>query len=247
MKTEAAALTHQGRRANNEDAFCSESELGLFAVADGVGGYEGGEVASRLAIDTLVGFFRRNAQDPEATWPYRLERHLTFVENMLHVAARLAHQAICTRKEGVLASMGSTLAAVTVHKGEAVLGHVGDSRVYRLRTGHLEQLTRDHSLYEQMRASGGVEGPKSEFPFRNVITRALGMPGDATLELRREQLMPGDVFLICSDGLSEPVGEAEIAAALESSTVQASCEHLVRRAYDAGGRDNITAVVVRVS
>jgi serine/threonine protein phosphatase PrpC len=245
LHIEHAALTYVGRRSNNEDNFCAEPKLGLFAVADGMGGYEGGEVASRLTVESLVNFFRREIDDGECTWPYGLDRSLSLGENRLQVAVRLAHGEVAAKKTGVLAQMGSTVAALTISGGDAVIGHVGDSRVYRLRNGSLEQLTRDHSLYAEMVAAGAIVPSKEECGFGNVITRALGMESGARADLRREALSRGDVFLLCTDGLTEKLPEARIAELLQRPAREA-CARLVEEAYQSGGRDNITVVVVAV-
>ncbi len=247
LRIEYAARTHKGRRENNEDACCAEPALGLYAVADGMGGYEGGEVASRLVIGTMTEFFRKNSDDGESTWPFGMERDRDFLENLLAVAVKTANREVIARKKGPLAQMGSTVAALAVRGAEVVVAHVGDSRVYRLRDGALAQLTRDHSFYEEMRAARGAEmGPKSEFPYANVITRAVGMP-DARPDLLRDALRAGDTYLLCTDGLVEKVDEATIAKVLAEAAPDEACRALVEAAYARGGRDNITAVVVRVT
>ena len=247
IRIEYAARTHKGRRENNEDAFGAEPALGLYAVADGMGGYEGGEVASRLVIGAMTEFFRKNSDDRESTWPFGMEPDRDFLENMLAVAVKTANREVIARKKGPLAQMGSTVAAIAVRGAEVVVGHVGDSRVYRLRDGALAQITRDHSFYEEMRAvRGGEIGPKSEFPYANVITRAVGMP-DAQPDLLRDALRAGDTYLLCTDGLVEKVDEAMIAGVLASAAPEEACRALVEAAYARGGRDNITAIVVRAS
>jgi serine/threonine protein phosphatase PrpC len=242
---EHAALSHVGRRPNNEDNFCAEPKLGLFAVADGMGGYEGGEVASRLAVEALVCFFRREIEDGESTWPFGVDRKLSLAENRLKVAVRLAHAEVHAKKIGNLAMMGSTVAAMAIAGEDAVIGHVGDSRVYRWRAGTLEQLTRDHSLWAELQASGAQVPSKEECGFGNVITRALGMENAPLADLRRESLLAGDVFLLCTDGLTEKLGEPRIAELLRRRPGEA-VRALVDEAYAAGGRDNITCVVVAV-
>lgn len=243
---ECAARTFTGRRSNNEDAFCAEPALGLFAVADGMGGYEGGEVASGLAITAMQGFYKRLARDDNATWPFGLDPRLGLDENTLAVAMRVADAEVSSQKRGRLASMGSTVAAVAVRDGRAVIGHVGDSRVYRLREGALTQLTRDHSLYEEMRATGMELPPRERFPHANVITRALGMCNRQGPDVSAAALRAGDVFLLCTDGLIETLDEARIRDVLASSDPEAACEDLVTEAFERGARDNITAVVLRV-
>lgn len=245
MQLSSVALTHPGRRPSNQDAWCMAPALGLFVVADGMGGYEGGEVASRIAVETIDAFFQRNAEDPEATWPWSLARELSFPENLVRVAVRLAHQEICERKQERLAQMGTTVAALLLGGGLAVMGHVGDSRIYRLRGGELARLTRDHSFYEELAAAGHGDLPeRATCGFGHVITRALGMP-DATPELRTEPVEVDDRFLLCTDGLVERLDDASIARLLQGPVDQ-SCSALVQQAYERGGRDNITAVVVRV-
>jgi serine/threonine protein phosphatase PrpC len=243
LHIEHAAATHVGRRENNEDAFCAEPRLRLFAVADGMGGYEGGEVASHLAVDTLRDFFLREREDGDSTWPYGVDRGLSLDENRLQMAVRLAHAEVAARKSGRLAMMGSTVAALSIEGEQAVICHVGDSRVYRRRGDTLEQLTRDHSLYAELLAAGAPLPAKEACGFGNVITRALGMEPAPRPELRREPLVAGDVYLLCTDGLTERLSTARIAQLLALPPLLAA-HALVDEAYGAGGRDNITVVVL---
>jgi PPM family protein phosphatase len=246
MRILSSGYSHVGRRNNNEDAYCAEPRLGLYAVADGMGGYEGGEVASRVAIESVTDFVRRNAGDDDVTWPFAYDRALGVDENLAFVAARVAHHEVLRRKVGRLAQMGSTLAALLVVRDHAIVAHLGDSRVYRLRGGQLEQLTCDHSVYAELqRASGGTLPPKGETGFGHMITRALGMAEEARADVRREAILVGDTFLLCTDGLNEGVSDEEIAAALAGDDLDAACRALVERAYAAGGRDNITVVLAR--
>ncbi|HVK78136.1 MAG TPA: protein phosphatase 2C domain-containing protein [Kofleriaceae bacterium] len=245
MKLDAFALTATGRRTSNEDAVCARPDLGLFVVADGMGGYEGGEIASQVAVATIEELVARTASDQDVTWPYRIDPARGVVENEVAVATRLAGERIAARRHGPLAQMGSTVAVLRVDDARAVIGHVGDSRVYRLRGGVVEQLTIDHSLWAQLVATGAELPEREDFPYRHVVTRALGTPsGDP--DLRVEPLARGDVFLLCSDGLSEVLDEAQLAALL-ALPAQAACHALVAAAYQAGSRDNISAVVVRVA
>jgi serine/threonine protein phosphatase PrpC len=246
VKIESNASTHVGRRSQNEDAHCVEDELGLFAVADGMGGQKGGEIASRTAIGSLVDFFRTAANDPMVTWPSGLDTALTFNEGMVEMAVRRANRAVIQRKRGPVAKMGSTLALMVIREDEAVIAHIGDSRVYRLRDGELKQLTTDHSLYQELRDQGIPNlPPRHLFPYSNVITRVLGM-NDSRADLRTESLRQGDVYLLCTDGLIETVSEGRIAEVLSSMPPADAGPTLVDEAYLRGGRDNITAVVVRI-
>lgn len=242
MQLDAFALSIAGRRANNEDAICSHPELGLFVVADGLGGYDGGEIASELAIDSIHELVRRTAGDADVTWPYKLDPRHSLPENEVLVATRLAGDRIHARRTGVLEHMGSTVAVLRFAGGNAVIGHVGDSRVYRLRDRELVQLTIDHSLVAQMIAAGMQ--PDAAFPWRHVITRALGMPA-ADADVTTEPVRAGDTFLLCSDGLYEPLEPDEMAVLL-GAPPEAACRALVDAAYEGGSRDNISAIVVRV-
>jgi PPM family protein phosphatase len=243
MQLDMYALSIAGRRSNNEDAICAAPELGLFVVADGMGGYEGGEIASALTIEAILDLVRRTASDADVTWPYAIDPARTVGENELMVATRLAGDRIAARRTGELSEMGSTVAAMLLTREHAVIAHVGDSRVYRLRGGELLQLTVDHSLVAQLVANGMSPAEAEKCPWRHVVTRALGT-ASADPEVQREPARPGDAYLLCSDGLSEVLAPAEIAALL-ALPAEAACRALVDAAYEAGSRDNISAIVVR--
>ncbi|HEY5945578.1 MAG TPA: protein phosphatase 2C domain-containing protein [Kofleriaceae bacterium] len=243
MLLDAFALSVPGRRSNNEDAICARPELGLFVVADGMGGYEGGEVASAIAVDSICELVRRTAGDADVTWPYKIDPHRTAAENEIIVATRLANERIAARRVGLLEQMGSTVAVLRVAGERVVIGHVGDSRVYRMRDGALAQLTIDHSLMAQLIAAGTAVDPET-FQWRHVVTRALGTTSGEP-EVRVDRARCGDVYLLCSDGLSEVLDADEIAALLDRPA-EIACRALVDAAYAAGSRDNISAIVVRV-
>lgn len=240
----AAARSHIGRRNNNEDALVVRPDHGLFAVADGMGGYEGGEIAAGIVAQTLEGFFQRNADDGEATWPHKLDERFGFVANELSTAIVLAQRAVLEKKIGKLEQMGSTVVALAIDGEMAVIAHLGDSRAYRLRAGVLERLTIDHSYAELMRAAGGEAPPG----FSHVVTRVIGRPDEGPPELRRVELMAGDVYLLCSDGLSDVLDHDDIHDLLtEYEEPDTAASALVQDAYLAGGQDNITAIVLRVA
>ena len=242
MRFDSHALTIAGRRANNEDAVCAQPGLGLFVVADGMGGYEGGEVASTLAVQAIHDLVRRTAGDADVTWPYAIDPRRTVGENELMVATRLAADRIAERRTGPLSSMGSTVVALKLSRDGAAIAHVGDSRLYRMRDGRVAQLTIDHSLAAQLEASGAQLDVS--FPFRHVITRALGTT-TADPEIQRRSVAAGDVFLLCSDGLTEALAPDQLAALL-ARPAEAACRALVDAAYAGGSRDNISVIVVRV-
>lgn len=244
MQIIAAARTHVGRRKNNEDAYLVRSDHGLFVVADGMGGYEGGEVASRLVVGTLESFFERNAFDGEATWPHGLDEQFGFVANELRTGIVMAHREVLRNRTGALAQMGSTVVAFARDAEMGVIAHLGDSRAYRLRQGELEALTCDHSYAEMMRAAGG----EAAMGFSHVITRAVGKDDEGPPELRRVELQVGDHYLLCSDGLTDVLSDADITALLRehSGDPELACAALVQEAYLGEGQDNITVVVLQV-
>jgi serine/threonine protein phosphatase PrpC len=243
MKLDSYALSIAGRRTSNEDAVCAHPGLGLFVVADGMGGYEGGEIASALAVEAIQELVRRTAGDADVTWPYKIDPQRSVTENELMVATLMAADRIAARRCGELRDMGSTVVALRLSRDGAVIAHVGDSRVYRLRDGRLVQLTIDHSMVAQLEAAGIK--PDANFAWRHVVTRALGT-ATSEPEVQRDAVERGDVFLLCSDGLSEVLAVEQIATLL-AAPVEAACRALVDAAYAAGSRDNISAVVVRVS
>ncbi len=244
MQLDAFALSVPGRRANNEDAVCMRPELGLFVVADGMGGYEGGEVASALAIEAIHELVRRTAGDADVTWPYKIDPARTITENEVMVATRLANDRIVAQRAGELDRMGSTVVVLRLVGDRVVIGHVGDSRIYRLRDGILAQLTVDHSLVAQLIAAGMPAADAAEHPYKHVVTRALGA-SSAEPDVQLDQAWPRDVFLLCTDGLSEVLAPRTIATLL-AKPAEAACRALVDAAYEAGSRDNISAIVVRV-
>jgi protein phosphatase len=229
-----AFRTDTGRQRNaNEDSFFVRAPI--FVVADGMGGAQAGEVASKAAADAF------DVDLPEGP-----------PEQVLHETILAANRTIheLARADPSRAGMGTTLTAVIVDAvGEEVaIGHVGDSRAYRLRAGKLEQLTRDHSLVEEMRRKGQITDAQAEdHPQRSIITRALGPEAEVEPDLQTVPAAAGDVFLICSDGLTTMLDEEQIAKLLAgASSMSAAVRALVDEANRAGGRDNITALAFRL-
>lgn len=246
MRIDSAGWTHVGRRSHNEDAWMARADLGLFVVADGLGGYEGGEVASRCVVEAFSGFCERVAHDPEATWPHHPRPGHSQEEALLLNCTVLAQRAVLSRRVGGLREMGSTVVALALGARSAAVAHVGDSRLYRLRDGRLEALTRDHSVLEEMREAGAETPARGESPYGHLITRALGTK-NAEPTVRRLEVRAGDVYLLCSDGLYEPLGPERMASRLRQGSAAGVAERLVEDAFAAGGRDNITAIVVGVA
>jgi PPM family protein phosphatase len=231
---EQAHRTDTGRQRNaNEDSFFVRPPI--FVVADGMGGAQAGEVASKAAADAF------DVDLPEGP-PERVLRETILAAN------RRIHE--LARADPSRAGMGTTLTAAIVDAAseEVAIGHVGDSRAYRLRAGKLEQLTRDHSLVEEMRRKGQLTDAQAEdHPQRSIITRALGPEPQVEPDLQTVPAAPGDVFLICSDGLTTMLGEEQIAELLSTAgSLDAAVRALVDEANRAGGRDNITALAFRL-
>jgi hypothetical protein len=174
-------------------------------VADGMGGHASGEVASKMAIDAMREFFEATAKDPDATWPYKMDKQRSYEENRLITAVKLANLRIfeAAQREPRYRGMGTTLVVCLAVREGIIVGHVGDSRVYRIRNGTIEQLTEDHSLlndYLKMRKL--TEEEIANFPHKNVIVRALGMKDSVKVDSKLDHPNPGDIYLLCSDGLS---------------------------------------------
>ena len=230
---EQAFRSDTGRqRTANEDSFFAGSPI--YAVADGMGGAQAGEVASRLAAETLEGAERGNAA-PEA-----------FLRGVATDANRRIHELAAQDEE--TSGMGTTFTAALVDGDEISFAHVGDSRAYLFRNGDLRLLTADHSLVEELRRQGKLTDEQAEdHPQRSIITRALGPEGEVEVDTMTYSAKPGDVYLLCSDGLTTMVKDDRIAAALaHSKTLDEAARRLIDEANTAGGRDNITVVAFRV-
>lgn len=236
MKILAGGATDVGKvRSNNEDAFLVDSELGLFAVADGMGGYSAGEVASHLALETL---------------------HSVVVADRHGEPEALLRRAIQTADEAVLAEakanperskMGTTLTALLVDETHATIGHVGDSRLYRVRWGEVDKLTEDHTAVAELLRAGLVKEEEAPgHPWAHVLSRVVGREGEVDVETHRFELAPGDRFLLCSDGFSDSLRDPRWLDSLSDHPPDESAKTLVARAVELDGGDNATAVVVAI-
>jgi serine/threonine protein phosphatase PrpC len=252
VRVEAAGDTSVGMKRNhNEDNYAILSEEDLFIVADGMGGHASGEVASQMAIETMRDFFRATSQDPEATWPYKMDKTRGYQENRLITGIKLANLRIfeAAQRNAGQRGMGTTMVALLAFDDGVLVGHVGDSRVYRLREGKLTQLTEDHSLlndYIKMKRLSPEE--IANFPHKNVIVRALGMKESVKVDCFLDKPESGDIYVMCTDGLSGPVSDDEIREItyLSAADLMGASKGLIERANRNGGPDNITVVLARV-
>lgn len=245
-RLELACLSDTGRvRALNEDAVAVDGEHGIAVIADGMGGHRAGEVASRMALDLLmerlpakIRQFRAGARQPMP---------LQFAEQIIAEANRAVYTA--ARQQTGCAGMGTTLAMVLLHGRSMALLHVGDSRIYRLRDGRLQLLTRDDSLLHDQVELGviAVEDAR-ESHNRHLVTQALGIGPSVSVHLQEERVSSGDIFLLCSDGLSDLVEEDDIELIVDAlqTNLPLAASHLVQLANDNGGYDNISVALVRV-
>jgi len=230
---EQAGLSDVGRqRSANEDSLVVQPPF--FAVADGMGGARAGEVASAIAAKAFEG--ETDSDEPAETQLTRIVREAN---------RRIYEIAVSDESRR---GMGTTLTAAKIHDGEISLGHVGDSRAYRLRDGELEQLTHDHSLVAELERSGQITPEAAEHhPQRSIITRALGPEPDVEVDTYTVSGRPDDVFLICSDGLTSMISDDEVGSILRTSgSLEDTAEALVRAANQSGGKDNITVILFRL-
>jgi len=251
MRLTSAGRTHVGmKRAHNEDSLRLFREENLFIVADGMGGHASGEVASQMSVETLAEFFRATSEDDEVTWPYKMDKGRKYEENRVVTGVKLSNRKIfeAASRDTKLKGMGTTIVALFFVNGGSYVGHVGDSRVYRHREQTLTQLTEDHSLLNDYIKMKNLTPEEIEaFPHKNVIVRALGMKETVQVDVLHEAPQSGDVYLLCSDGLSGMVTDEQMAQILNDpdGDLDKKCERLIDAANANGGTDNITVILVR--
>ena len=251
MRIDAGARTDLGRvRKNNEDCFEVVPDIGLFILSDGMGGEAHGEIASRLAVDTIALHCRESLTNPNLPFMGDRVPDLGEKTNRLASAIRMANQMIyeSAQKHPAQRGMGATVVVVWIDGSRMSLAHVGDSRAYRLRVGSLEQLTQDHSLVaEQVRRGILTQQQADESEMQSVLIRALGIDPTVQVDTDEHTLIEGDALLLCSDGLSRMVTDAGIASALMTAQqAQEAVDNMIEAANDAGGEDNVTVVAIRV-
>jgi protein phosphatase len=236
-------------RTHNEDCFGIDPDHRMFVVADGMGGHNHGEVASRIAVKAIQEFVEQTAEN-DTTWPFvydaRLQRH----SNRLKTAIRMAHDKVlrAIRHDGSLIGMGTTVVGFLLKGRVAAIAHVGDSRVYRLRDNRLELLTQDHTWVNEQVVAGFLSKEQARtHPLKNVVTRALGGESDVLVDLKEIEVQDGDRYLLCSDGLTSMLSDADIAARLAvPKTLQEVCRALVNDSNSRGGIDNVTVVLLEI-
>jgi protein phosphatase len=251
MEISAAGNTDVGvKRSRNEDNLLKMPEENLFTVADGMGGHSSGEVASQIAVEGIANFFKATRQDEDITWPYKMDKNRPYDENRFIMSVKLANLRIfeASQREARYRGMGTTLAGMNFVDGDALVAHVGDSRIYRVRNGQMTQLTEDHSLLnDYIKAKKLTPDEIANFPHKNVIVRALGMKETVLVDMSRHTLQADDVFVGCSDGLSGMVTDEELLEIINTAPdLDQAVKTLINKANDAGGVDNITVIIVKI-
>ncbi len=250
MRIRCEARSDVGRkRKDNEDALVANFEQKLFVVADGMGGHAAGEVASRVAVEAIDEFVTQTGGGDEITWPFGLDDSISYDGNRLKTAIRHANQRVleATRQRADYEGMATTVAAVLLDGDTANLAHVGDSRIYLWSAGRLQQLTSDHSWVNEQLQNGIISAEQARsHPLRNVVTRALGGRADLLVDLQARRVSPGDLLLLCSDGLTTMLDDPEIAGILAGAggDLPRAAQELVDTANARGGEDNITVILL---
>ena len=243
ISIKAVGLTDRGKvRVHNEDTFSISEDLGLFIVSDGMGGHQAGDLASKMVVEALPSELVSELRKASvATEDYMNEALKCAIVNLSILIHRKSSEMLQLR------GMGATVVACLIRSGVASIAHMGDSRVYLMRNGVLEQLTEDHTIVELMLQLGQINRKQAtKHPARHALTRHMGMEGEMGPEVGLLDLKEGDRLLLCSDGLTNEVINREIAEILWSEPdIKAACTRLIQKANDAGGRDNITVLIVQ--
>src|SRR5215471_15975951 len=248
---EIASCTDPGMvRAHNEDSIASDGEKGLVVLADGMGGYNAGEVASGMATTVIITELQ---QLLEKRTPYETDAASgqLIAHQLLHEQIAKANTSIyqAAQSQPQYAGMGTTLVVALFHDNKMTVAHIGDSRLYRLRGDEFKQLTKDHSLLQEQIDSGMITPEQArQSQNKNLVTRALGIDPSVEPEIHDYETELGDIYLLCSDGLCDMVSDEDIGMALQTlgANLRLCAHHLVQRANDNGGRDNVSVILVRI-
>ena len=252
LKIFYAAASDRGRvRKLNEDAFLADPALGIFAVADGMGGHAAGEIASRLALKTLQESLTQANQSQETEPSPNQTAVISLPSAHLVNGIRTANEAVfhSSQEKEEYRGMGTTVVAVYLVDSSPVVAHVGDSRLYQIRTKKIDQLTEDHSvIWEQYREGILPKEALSSSPLKNIITRAVGMQPSVDVDVRELEVEKGDLLLLCSDGLSDLVPDEELLKTVRgaSGDLNQACRDLIDLANHRGGKDNITVLLIQI-
>jgi serine/threonine protein phosphatase PrpC len=248
MRLTAGGRTDSGPRPLNQDWLHWDLELGLFIVADGMGGHNAGEVASHLAVESVISFIEQSRDPRDLTWPFGLDPSRSMEVNRLATAVRLANRRVHRESmaHAAFSGMGTTLVAILVADDRAVLASVGDSRIYRWRDEGIEQLTRDDTWLSALLAAGSeYDSPVASHPMRHVLTSVVGVNDELVPTLREETLQSGDRFLLCTDGVHGHADEPTLSEMLGLATsADKAALAIVDTALARGTTDNVTALVL---
>lgn len=248
MPCTAGGRTDSGPRPLNQDWLHWDLALGLFVVADGMGGHNAGEVAAHLAVESVTSFIEQSQDTRDLTWPFGLDPSLSMGVNRVVTAVRLANRRVYRESttHEAFSGMGTTLVAVLMAEERAVLVNVGDSRIYRWRGARLELLTRDDTWLAALIAAGSEDDAEvASHPMRHVLTSVVGVNDELTPTVTEESLQDGDCFLLCTDGVHGALDEAAMADCLtKAGTPEEAAIGIVNAAIERGTQDNVTALVV---
>lgn len=244
-------LSDTGRvREHNEDTIAHDSDMGLVVLADGMGGYNAGEVASGIAVKTVTNLVREAValQDLSVPDPSTgLSRPSIILRDAIQRANKIIYQT--ARSQAQCEGMGTTVVAALFHDNKISVAHVGDSRLYRVRGNDIEQITLDHSLLQELVDRGFYSPEEAQRASnKNYVTRALGVENIVDVEMQEHPVQKGDVYLLCSDGLSDMIGDDDMAVTVNTfgNNPNSVTQHLVQMANDNGGKDNISVVLAQV-
>ena len=261
----ACGLTDTGlAREHNEDCFAIDAENHLYVVADGMGGHSYGEVASRISVDSICAFVSRERErsqpelSPQELSPQGETRRTAEYDDRLQPHSNLLKAALLAAQEQVLSAieedlslrgMGTTVVGLHLCDGIAAVAHVGDSRIYRVRRGEIEQLSDDHTWVNEQVIAGYLSAEQARtHPLRNVVTRALGGESEVAIDMQEVAVQEADLFLLCSDGLTGMLRDEEISVLLrDEPPLEEACQSLIKAANERGGADNITVVLVSIA
>lgn len=251
-KLRATGLTDPGKvREHNEDAIAWDNDIGLFVLADGMGGYNAGEVASGIAVKTIMNLVRESYQIQELGGHDKatgLSRPAIILRDAIARANKIIHQTAKTQPQ--CEGMGTTVVAALFYDNKIIVAHVGDSRLYRLRGERFEQVTLDHSLLQELVDRGFYTPEEAQrVTNKNYVTRALGVEPTVEVEIREEPVQRGDCYVLCSDGLTDMIEDEDIHLTISTfgANLETVAKQLVQLANDSGGRDNISVLLTEVT